>query len=190
MRKALFSVAAAVLIEVAVFNFSACRQIIRGTSQLELKTEQLSFQNWEKSETGGYISLPDPMIYVDGLQMMVDTIAIRTDMEPLPLQYTLFYTTERNESFSGEKMMFLGPVTGDDQFDLAMKVTAIRIDPGEEAGTALHKITFSLNEVCWDVSVSRIVAMLVIWWGTTGLMALQKPTDYGIRSETREEDEA
>lgn len=189
VKRVLISVAAAILLEVLVFNFQTCCQSIRGAPQLTLETAQLTLQNWDKSETGEYTSLPDPMIYVEGLSMQVETIRIKTDMEPLPAQYTLFYTTEESEGFSGEKMLFLEPVTGDDQFELDMQVAAVRIDPGEEAGTVLHKITFVLNEAHWDISASRIVAMLVIWWGTAGLMALQKPVDYGIGRKQGDSDE-
>lgn len=32
-------------------------------------------------------------------------------------------------------------------------------------------------------SLSRVIAMLIIYWGTSGLMKLQKSPDYGIPSE-------
>ena len=84
VKRVLISVAAAILLEVLVFNFQTCCQSIRGAPQLTLETAQLTLQNWDKSETGEYTSLPDPMIYVEGLSMQVETIRIKTDMEPLP----------------------------------------------------------------------------------------------------------
>lgn len=163
---------------------------MRGSPQLELNAEILTFQNWEGSAADGYTSLPDPMIYIERLQVPVDTITITTDLTPLPSEYTLFYTTEAGEGFNAEKMLTLAPVTGKDRFDLGLWVESIRIDPGEEAGTALHEFTLLLNDARWHISVSRIVAMLVIWWGTAGLMALQRPADYGIRQKEGMNDEA
>jgi len=185
----LISVAVAVLIEVAVFNFSTLQEIASGNPQMEFQIGELSFNNWEEIAGGGYTSLLDPMIYVEKINAPVDTLTIQTDIVPLPSQYTLFYTLEEDEGFTAEKMMSLEPVTGNDTYALDIQASAIRIDPGEEAGSVLYEMTFRINEIKWEISFSRIIAMLIIWWGTAGLMLLQKPSDYGILQQ-EEDNEA
>lgn len=183
MRKAkriILSFLAALLLELIVFNFSAWTRELRGYEPVFFPGDDLYYQNWEEYGDGSKISLQDPIIYVDELSIPADELIIRTDYEIAPSNCIVFYTTEPEESFNADKMIILGEVSQELKVPLGETICALRVDLGDEAGFALNDISFSFNEVNWDFSVSRIIAMLVIYWGTWGLSLLQKSPDYGI----------
>lgn len=189
------SVLVTILIEVFAFNFSALWAHIEGVSPLILSDEQFTYLNWEEID-GQRLSLPDPILYVEGLEVQIRSMEIELDAHPMPQIYTIFYTLGREEAFSDTHML---TVTADSEnrcikvpFPLMDKIYALRVDLGEEAGTYLDHISIHINEFKWDISLARILAMLVIYWGATGLMRLQKSPDYGLDTVQKglDEDEA
>lgn len=180
--KVIASILIAILLEVLFFNFSALRNTIAGQKEEVYQKDQLMLFNWD--ETGeDAVSMPDPMIYVEGIGVKASSLTVKLDMEPMPKSITVFYTTGTNEAFSGDKMLIIDPATGDDTVQLDARISAVRVDPGEDAGLVLHDAAFVFNEVRWDISAARIVAMLIIYWGTKFLMALQRTPDYGTFQE-------
>lgn len=173
---------AAVLLEVLVFNFTALRGTIAGQEEQVYHKEQLTFFNWD-STGEGVISMVDPMIFIEGVGIKASSFTVKLDVTPMPQTITVFYATGVNEAFSADKMLIIDSPTGDDTVQLDERISAIRVDPGEDAGITLHDVTFIFNEVRWDISIARIVAMLVIYWGTKFLMSLQKTPDYGAVQE-------
>ncbi len=180
LRNFVFSIVVAILIEVMYFNYGAVRHRLLGVETVTYTMDTMNFANWTQVNGGERISQPDPMIYILDLCRDVETLTIRANAEPLPDMYTIFYTTAQEEAFSAEKMLSLAPVTGEDVVELNSYVYALRVDPGEAEGTALMDISFTLDEAPWDVSFSRIFAMLSIYWGAHFLMRLQQMPDYGL----------
>ena len=123
------------------------------------------------------------MIFIEGVGIKASSFTVKLDVSPMPQSITIFYTTGANEAFSADKMLIIDSPTGDDTVQLDERISAIRVDPGEDAGITLHDATFIFNEVRWDISIARIVAMLVIYWGAKFLMSLQKTPDYGAVQE-------
>lgn len=182
-RRIIPSTLIAILIEVIIFNFSAFQAQLRGITPLVLSTEQLNYLNWE-NVNGTLISLPDPVIYIEDIDIIPYSIVLEVDAAPMPQTCTFFYTTEENEVFSAEKMVSLPMEAENGKIIVSLPstepVVALRMDLGEEAGTVLNSITLRINEFKWDISISRIIAMLIIYWGAVGLMQLQKSPNYGI----------
>lgn len=55
----------------------------------------------------------------------------------------------------------------------------------ELAIVALYSYLYRLSgKAPLTFSVSRVIAMLAVFWGTSGLMRLQKGPDYGISNDT------
>ncbi len=183
------SVFISILIEVFFFNFSVWSAQIRGITPMIIEKEQFSYLNWDET-SGQLVSLPDPIVYIEGMDVNVRAMTLELDAEPMPQTCTIFYTTQQGETFSGEKMLIqeLDPKTGRSDVRLPTKdpVFAIRIDPGEDAGIILNNVSIHINEFLWNISLSRIIAMLVIYWGVVGLMKLQKSPDYGIDTKQGE----
>jgi len=180
LRKLVFSIAVAILIEVMYFNYTAIKQRLLGVETVIYAMDTMNFTNWTQADGGKKISQLDPMIYILDLCSEVETLTIRADVEPLPDMYTIYYTTTQDEAFSAEKMLSLTPVTGEDTVALNSFVYALRVDPGEAEGATLLDISFTLNEASWDISFARIFAMLSIYWGALFLMRLQQMPDYGL----------
>lgn len=185
LKKVLVSLLVAVLIEVVFFNSAPLVNLFKGVKPMEFSADKLSFVNWSKTDTG-FVSQPDPMIILENLSIVADTFTVRLTAEPQPSSYTIFYTRGA-ETFSGNNMIITSDMTGDDTFPLGQRISAIRIDPGEEAGLVLHDVTFVFNNLSWDISLSRIVVMLVIWWGTKFLMSLQKAPNYGVEQKAEDQ---
>ena len=169
---------ACVLIEVIIFNFPAVRNTLSGREKVSYGMERLSFQNWHEQD-GRLVSESDPMILKDNLGVKATSFTVKLNAEPMPDSLLIFYTTGVNENFSADKMLVIEPATGDDTVQLDERISAIRVDPGETEGIVLKDVSFVFNEVGWDISAARIIAMLIIYWGTKFLMSLQKNPDYG-----------
>lgn len=169
----------AIIIEILFFNFSAVKTIITKPESTLLNMNQLKFMNWDTANQG-LVSCTDPMIYADGVDINAITFTIKMNINPLPESLTVFYTTDPVENFSAEKMISVSPVTGENTIQLNDYISAIRVDPGEDAGLLLSDVSFAFNEIDWNISMARIIAILVIYWGTKFLMYLQKTPDYGI----------
>lgn len=184
LKKFAGPVLAAVLIEASFFNFVPLVSLFKGTKPMEFSADELSFVNWTETDDG-WVSQPDPMIILENLSVMADTLTIRLTAQPQPDSYTIFYT-QGAETFSEKGMIVTTNMTGEDTISLRRRISAIRVDPGESAGLVVQDVTFIFDDPPWDISFSRIVVMLVIWWGTKFLMSLQKAPDYGV-SQGKEE---
>ena len=187
------SIIVAVLIEVMVFHYSEIKMQLLGAETVILSANDLLYADWDILPDGKKVSQLDPILYVEGLSIQLETLTIQLEADSLPESYTIFYMTEPGDVPSVDKMVTISPVTGKDTVAIHQNVSAIRIDPGEVAGLVLNDVSLVLNEANWDISIARIVAMLVVFWGAAGLMTLQKSPDYGLNrgedlsTETKEE---
>lgn len=182
MRKVIITILVSLLLELGCFNYKPMANFLQGRKSLTFSENDFTYVNWEEKD-GARVSLVDPMIIKDNLSIFAETVTIRMKTEPEPGEYVVFYTTDKDEAFSADKMIYVGDISDEVVVQLNQSIAAIRVDPGDEAGRRLIEVSFSFNEAEWDVSVARIVAMLVVWWGTTGLMKLQRAPDYGIEEK-------
>lgn len=157
---------------------------------LFLTSEQLSYTNWTTDSYGKLVSQADPSIGYEGLNIYVDSLKILADFNPMPQSYSLYYTAKQGEPFSDNKVVLIDPATGVDTIQMHEMVYALRLDPCKTTGTTLARIAFSINDIPFKLSIARIIAMLIIWWGAVGLMALQQPADYGMQQAAESEKHA
>lgn len=183
ITRIMLSVAVALLIELLVFHFSAIRGQIAGLTEIVFQQNDFDFINWLDTANDEKVSELDPMLCMEGVQTYIERMTIRLDAEPMPGDYAIFYTEDAEENFSGDKMIALSPVTGKDTISVGKDVYSLRIDPGDNAGLALRSVSVTLNEQDWTFSAARILAMLVVYWGTSLLMRLQQSPDYGLDLE-------
>ena len=178
----IITILAAILLEVLFFNFSALRNTVDGLEEIVYHKEQLLFSNWDK--TGDYpVSLQNPIIYIEDINIQAASFTLKLDINPIPQTINVYYTSEPNEALSTDKMLTIESASGNDTIQLDTKTTGIYVYPGVEAGRVLYDVSFVFNEGNWNISIARIVAMLVIYWGTKFLMSLQKTPDYGAVQE-------
>ena len=174
-------------IELVFFNVDVLKLKAVSAERRIYQVEDFQYQNWEKTDTS-MISEPDPILYVENVDLDIYTLDMLFRATPMPTQCTFFYTSEAGEVFSSGKMTFL-PITdgiASISFPDGVKTVAFRIDLGEEAGTTLDDISVIVNDTSWHISISRVVAMLIIYWGTKSLMCLQKSPDYGLEIKKQE----
>ena len=185
----LLSILVAIGIEFVYFNFDAIQSYFNADQALIFDEQDLHFQNWTETPNAR-ISLPDPIIFADKLNVPIYKMQVEIDTQPKVTECTFFYTNNVDESFSAEKMMTVPINDGKAEIEYASTETieAFRIDLGEEAGLKLNHIEIRINDTPWHISISRIVAMLVVYWGTLGLMGLQRSPDYGVGNSKREDE--
>ena len=174
-------------VELLFFNFDVVQLRMASAQMRVYHLEDFQYQNWEKNDAF-MISGLDPMLYIDDVDMDIYSLDIHIQATPMPVQCTFFYTNETGEVFSAEKMQFL-PITDGNasiSFPEGEEIIAFRLDLGEDAGIALDSISAIVNDTSWHVSIARLVAMLVIYWGAKGLMGLQKSPDYGLGTKNQE----
>lgn len=93
----------------------------------------------------------------------------------------VFYTNNENENFNGELIIEYGqPVVGEVEIGINQYVKDLRIDLGDEEGIILDDIKMIINPINFNFSVSRIIAMISIYFLSAGLFYLQKNPDYNI----------
>ena len=182
LKKIALSVLIALLIEIVCFNWSPLISHVRNTERLRISADELSYVNWTEAD-GGRVSLQDAMIIKEGLSILARTMTIHLTAQPQPAAYTVFYTEGVGEAFSENRMITVPAATGEATVALDKQISAIRIDPGEGEGVLLQDVSISFNDVPWDISLARLIAMLIVWWGTKLLMSLQKAPDYEIDQE-------
>ena len=136
--------------------------------------------NWEEQPDGSWLSLHDPMLFLELENRNVDVLRLQTEVLRNIPYVDIFYI---NDQFANYGDVYQScETTSDDSIVIAIgdQVDTLRIDLGDDAGISLNELTVTINPVSVGFSVSRVIAMLVIYWGTFGLSLLQKSPDYGI----------
>lgn len=181
-KKIVLPILISVLIEVLVFNFAPLLSMIKNEEPVEFTADELTFVNWEESNNGR-LSQTDASIFIENISVNADTLTVHMTAHPQPGSYKLFLA-KGGEYFSAENMLVTSNMTGDDSFQLERNISAVCVNLGENVGVELEDISFVFSNSSVEVSLSRIVAMLVIWWGTKFLMSMQKAPDYGMEQKT------
>ena len=182
MKNGLIVLAVALLLEFGVFNFGYLLAMVNSNAQnnLTYTMEQMEVVNWIKKDNT-LISGLDPNLVIPKINTMVKKVEITVDADKPISNVVLFYTNDQHSNFSAETMI-LGPKTmaTTTTTTLNQQVENLRIDLGDDADLTLKKITVIVNPLKSDFSISRIVAILLMYLATIGLSALQKGPDYKL----------
>lgn len=177
--------AIAIGIEILVFDFSDVKNIITNSGQIlqnEFYTMETSrLENWTQ-EQGVYVSEPDPMIIIENVNQYVNNVeidVIRKNGFKEPI--TVFYSTD----------MFSAPIellsielnNNRETIYIRNNVYSLRVDLGETAGSSLEDCIVTINPCKLHFSLSRVVAMMIIYYLTGMLFCLHKSPDYGLEKD-------
>ena len=178
---------AAVLLEVLYFNFQPLAMSISKNIEKNLiySMDDLSFVNWEKNSDGSYTSLEDPQVLIPTPQMKIELVEVNFRTEPSVVHSELFYTDA-----NGTLQVCQNLSNQEDSFRCKIGETAqgtIRLDIGETSGVTLSELIVVVNPVQFDISVSRIVAVLLIYVFGSLLFRIQKMPDYHITDHKEEQ---
>ena len=180
LKKVIIISLIAVLLEVFYFNFSAL-QLMLGEHEgknLVFHENDFSFVDWEKQGDTFISTSVDPQVLIGLDGMRINSVLLHADTIPQTDSYQFYYTDEHGEvavvngsrSESGLIMFHVND----------WSANWIRIDIGDAPGIQLKGVTVTVNPVQWDISLSRIVAIILIYLLGSLLFRIQSMPDYGI----------
>lgn len=174
----------AIIIELAFFDFADISNIISNNKmQIHDKTlfiADAQLINWDVGEEI-YISKNDPIILFEGINNKINNFKIKVDSKQKLENITVFYTKNKS-GLAGEPYQ-LSPVkliNNEGNIKIDDYIYSLRIDLSENEGLKIGDFSIILNPTKLDFSISRVVAMLVIYFSTGALFRLHKSPEYGI----------
>lgn len=170
------------LIELIVFQSVNIWKIYRPNSNANQTYTLSDFEvaNWQPNEDGTFTSAVDPILVcvLDGQKIDEISIVI-TASQSIPY-IEVFYLNEKYVNY-GEVMIRCDEVKDNRaSIDINDKVKALRLDLGDDPGVILSELSVVVNPVEINISISRIVAMMMIYWCGVFLFSLQKMPDYRL----------
>lgn len=177
IRKYSIALLVIILLEFGYFQLDVWKFRIQKDVPKDLVFELKDMEpvNWTKTQDG-FISEFDPMFVLPTDAMHLYHINCRAVIDPQPALWEFFYTLGQDEV----QVLYINDDGNGFSYDFDIDVgPTIRIDPVSEPGTALKGISIEINKYPdFHISISRIVAMLVICMLSEFLMSLQKLPDY------------
>lgn len=172
-----------ILLELFVFGFGSLRLLMDPSAEERSFTvNDFATVNWTEAE-GKLTAQPDPMLIMEGLNDKVRTVTVYYCSEPQPDRITLYYTNSQYPVICQETVRTASPTPSQKVvFKVNDNVQGLRIDVGEAAGLQLSDLRVVFNEKHFDFSVSRVVAMVLIWIVGSFLFSIQKMPDYHLES--------
>lgn len=176
-KKTILVALIAVVLEVGYFNFSHWRMQLNADIE---KNVTLSLQegyplNWEEKD-GVLYSLEDPQILFETSAMEIQNIEIYLDGAK-GVDTCLFYYTDAD----GVVQVVSGVQIEQDRYRFTVKDTSsgvIRFDTESAGQMQLRDLEIIINPDGWDISISRIVAVILIYLVGVLLFQTQKMPDY------------
>ncbi len=136
--------------------------------------------NWTQTAVG-YISEPDPILAIDGVDCQIDDIHIQTQTAPALPYVEVFYINEQMPQY-GNVILHEEVTDGEVVVSINDFVQSLRLDLGDDAGTELTELTVTINPVQVVFYPYVEVAIIVIVVAMKGLFSLQKSPDYGLNN--------
>lgn len=168
-----------VTLELGYFNFDYFREYMdKSTKKNILYTMgQMEIQNWTTTDTG-LVSEIDPMLIIRGVDTKVKRIKLEVKTQKPTDYILLFYTNETIPIFNDSDSILynVNEVQVIDKY-----VKDLRIDIGDKAGTKLEHIEVIINPMNFIFSISRIIAILMIYLLGRFLFTIQQSPDYGLK---------
>lgn len=171
----------AVILTAVLFEFIYMQQevwTVRLRKDIEkdlvYELKDLELLNWTESEEGPVSSI-DPAIYIPTDPMRLYNLKCKTITEPEVNRWLFYYTADNGE-------VQVQNVEGKDGF-FSLKLNKeigpiLRIDPITSPGTILKNCMVTINPTEFHISISRIIALVLIFFIGSKLMGIQKMPDY------------
>jgi len=173
---------AAAAIEMIFFQGPTIIKLLQPNYQANviLSLEDFETVNWQLGEEGTMESGVDPILVAGGLDMRVDKVEVMAAASRQIPYIDIFYINDKHPQYGD---LYLHNELSDENssvFTLEDNVADLRIDLGDDAGLILRELTVFINPVKFCPSLSRIVAVILIYWGGVFLFSLQKMPDYHL----------
>ena len=152
----------------------------------EYHLEDLEVANWVETSTH-LVSLEDPILVLPGVACRVNEVRIQVDAEPEIPYLDLFYINEEHQQY-GEIVLRADAPGQDVTVSVDDMVQDLRIDLGDDPGTALQSITITINPTEFRFSPQILVAVVILYVCGKFLFGLQRAPDYGLTDDINAED--
>jgi hypothetical protein len=93
----------------------------------------------------------------------------------------ILYANEEYPEFGTNYVVTEGVQKSPLYLNIKDNVTDLRIDLGDDAGIMLNSFKLTVNPTAWNISFSRIIAVLLIYCVGTLLFNLQKTPNYNLK---------
>ncbi|MCI8476805.1 MAG: hypothetical protein HFE97_00440 [Oscillospiraceae bacterium] len=175
---------AAVLLELLYFNFQPLKLSINADLERNIVYyhDNLEFINWNKSEDGRFISMDDPQILIPSPQMKIVSVEVAFQTEPESNDCLFFFTNSEGivEVAQGQK------IENGVRFEIDQTAgRTTRVDIGDAAGIELKNVSVIFNPTNWNISISRIVTVILIYVSGYWLFQIQRMPDYGLEMQIK-----
>lgn len=173
--------AVAGILELLVFNFTEVSILMNRSIEKNIRytLADMDKVNWKKNNDS-IISDLDPMLILWGINKDVRTVKICVEASQPIESNTIFFTNSEVKYFSELGMVIAKGGQGVFAVTVDKLVKDLRIDLVEDEGLVLHNITVIINPVEIQISFSRIITVISIYFGMVGLFRLQKSPNYQI----------
>lgn len=146
----------------------------------EIHMDAFEYVNWEQNNNGEFVSLEDPILVYDAGNLEIRNISIHVDSPDTIPYIDVFYTNDLYHDFADHYFRCAEINNNSALISINDHVRKLRFDLGDEEGLVVRDITCVLNHARIKISLSRIIAINLIYWATCFLFSLQKMPDYGI----------
>lgn len=172
------------LLECVVFNFGYWTMTLQSDYVEEaLCLDEAITLNWER-EGERFISYEDPHIIWTDLSCNVKDLKIHYSINQLPAYVCVYYSTEtasdlaKAVTFDADSQL-----TGEVDISIQDRITSLRIDLGNQSGLVLNDLSVTVNPREFSLSVSRVIAVILMALLAEFLFSLQKMPDYKLNRE-------
>lgn len=175
----------AILLELGMFNFSFFSKLVEPGLRTNVTYQLDDFykSNWIENGTT-LISGIDPVLTIYGVNNKVEDLIIQAQSDTKIPYVQLFYS----DKFSGDNLITIREVTNNTfKVHIGKEINDIRIHLGDDAGLVLRRLAVTINPMKLEFSVSRVIAVMLIWYGMKFLFSLQSSPDYGIKVTNEKE---
>lgn len=171
-----------IVLECVVFNFEYMMTKLDTSKDYNIiyTQEELRKINWIE-ENGVLVSEFAPQLIIESLDMYVDQVSISYTSNQVVSNILLFYSSEDIPDINGDLFVQCMDEGLEKRIvEIGSYVKDLRIDLGDESNISFQNIEIVINPVEFHFSMSRIIAIVLIYLTAKGLFKLQDSPDYGL----------
>lgn len=181
LKQGLLVLLLSVIVELLYFNFhSIVLRLDPGLISKSYTLSQMEYVNWSRSGDI-LVSEQDPMLIIHDINCFIETVTIQFNTDKDLESVTVFYTNDENTVFNGNAyFVATGAINSQCGFEVNEHIRDLRIDLGDLKGTVLYDAKVLINDDTIDFSLSRVIAMVLIYFAAVFLFNIQKMPDYNL----------
>ena len=183
IRRLIFVIFFACIIELGVINFTNIIGLLSNeNNNIVYDMSSIETNNYDVDDEG-IVSKFDPMIIIKDINSNVKKFKIELNSNEEIPYIDIFYTNNDLPVFNEQLIVhYTNPVHNIAYIKLNKYVKDLRVDLGDNAGVRINNIKIIINPYKVDFSISRVIAMIMIYYTANTLLKLQK-NPYSKRKE-------